>query len=282
MKVTTNDGKTFQLIAEKPVDFQLIGALDHHHSVYITSIGRNANNTSEAALLEVDCRGEKASAARDARQALQSLRDLFSLGLGHSADHQARTGRECQFIDVTNIEDGQTGLPRTHQPAQPPNDTPKEAYPCITAMLNCAKRMLIGNALIGNQQAVSWAQASIKTLNSLRDGTAQSAAALHQSKGGYDVPASWQAAWASLPIGVENFTMAQVQEFLGAKGVQLASNRVANRQINGVEQLKNDELAIVNPQDKHPATAADVDDGSALHAAPFFVEKSSMAEGGKA
>ena len=93
MKVTTNDGKTFQLIAETPVDFDLIGALDHHHSVYITSIGRNANNTSEAALLEVDCRGEKASAARDARQALQSLRDLFSLGLGHSADHRHVSGR---------------------------------------------------------------------------------------------------------------------------------------------------------------------------------------------
>ena len=93
MKVTTNDGTTFELKAETPTDFDLIGALDHQHSVYITSIGRNANNTSATALLEVNCRGEKASAARDARQALQSLRDLFSLGLGHSADHRHVGGR---------------------------------------------------------------------------------------------------------------------------------------------------------------------------------------------
>ena len=166
-----------------------------------------------------------------------------------------------------------------YEDANPARDWEAE----IQALLNPAKRMLFLNAIAGNERPVVWAQAAIKTLNSLKDGVGTRAAKHHQSIGGYFVPAEHEAVWAKLPVGVENFTLRQVQEFLRAHGIQIATDAVANHQVNAVEQLKDHMVAAIDSHNEHDTARADVSDGACDHGeSPVVAGVDIVDEGGAA
>jgi hypothetical protein len=152
------------------------------------------------------------------------------------------------------------------------------SHAAIKAELNLVKRMLFLNALVGNQSLVTLAQAIISTLNSLLNGKADQALAFHTLKGGYYVPASWQAAWAALPVGIENYTLAQVQEFLRVNGVQLAADDVADFDVDAIGRLEDGKVTALDLHNEHDALAADLHDGAGLHVVTPLVKTPNVAE----
>lgn len=137
----------------------------------------------------------------------------------------------------------------------------------VRSLLNSAKTMLFGAALFGNTRSLVWAQASMKTLNALLNGSAQRHAEFSRSKGGYEVPAIFQGAWPVLPDGIENFTMVEVQQFFRSHGVKIAFDAVADSKLDAVIQLEDGALTSINSHNEHDAALADLDDGSGLHVA---------------
>jgi hypothetical protein len=101
----------------------------------------------------------------------------------------------------------------------------------------------------------------------------------------YEPPAYLKAAWAALPEGAENFTMAEMHEFLAAQGVELAEHLVANSKVNPGEQLEHSELAsAANVHDEHASAGVDLNNCSLSHST-LPVAKNNMvakAQGGAA
>lgn len=151
----------------------------------------------------------------------------------------------------------------------------------IEALLNPAKTMLFGNAVVGNAANVRYAQAYINALQSVLDGTGKRYADFFDSKGGYEAAASFKGAWSPLPEGIKNFTLVQVQEFLTRHGVEVAADTVTNSQVNAVGKLKNNVLTVVNRNDEHDAARADLNDGASVHGASL-VDAAIVAQGGAA
>jgi len=135
----------------------------------------------------------------------------------------------------------------------------------IEALINVHKNAILLGALLGNIRHLAHAQGGIKALQALQRGAGDSAAKLHHSLGGYQPLASLQTAWAALPVGIENYTLAQVQEFLRSQGIEIATDPVSNGQVNGVQQLEHDELPIVYLDDEHHAAPADLGNGAITH-----------------
>ncbi len=90
MKVGIIDGKSFQLTAETPEDFDLVGALDHQRSVFVTQVAHTPEAghwvTSGATLL-VDLASPQARSAQADRQARCAIGQVIRLGLSEAADH---------------------------------------------------------------------------------------------------------------------------------------------------------------------------------------------------
>lgn len=91
MKTSTTDGKSFQLIAETPEDFDLIGALDIQRSVFVTAVHRTpeANHwLSSGVTLLVDMKSPQARSAHADREARSAIGQVFRLGLSEAAQHR--------------------------------------------------------------------------------------------------------------------------------------------------------------------------------------------------
>jgi len=152
----------------------------------------------------------------------------------------------------------------------------------VEALLNPAKTMLFANALIDNERNVLYAQATIKALRSVLHGIGKQCSEFQESKGGYYVPASWQAAWSTLPEGIENFSLPQVQEFLVSSGLQISLDRVSNGDVARGKRLEHCEVSAVNLNNEHDPARADLNDDSGLHDASLVAEKTIVAQGGAA
>lgn len=139
------------------------------------------------------------------------------------------------------------------------------------ALLDRATVLLLTAALQNHEPRAQYARGSINTLRSLLtcDG-AEFAARKDAASGAYQPPACLEAAWAALPIDVERLSLVEVQQFLAAQGVEIATKAVTHSQIDSVQQLENGEVATVNLNDEHAAHAVDVSDGS-KHAEPSDV-----------
>jgi hypothetical protein len=154
----------------------------------------------------------------------------------------------------------------------------------IEAMCNRSKQLVLTCAAMGQPDALRFAQGSLNALRSLLDlQDVGFAAHRDDSRGGYQPLAGYEAAWAALPVGVERFTLAQVQEFLRTHGVEIATDAVANGKVDGVEQLKDCKAAVINVHDEHDAVRAEGRDGAGEHEAPLVVRGVDIvAEGGAA
>lgn len=91
MKVTTTDGKTFQLVRESEADHQLLDAIDMERCVDVIEVQRERDVGETFAFVNARCtllvsRDSPQQLVVDAgRQALRSLGDLFRLGLREAA-----------------------------------------------------------------------------------------------------------------------------------------------------------------------------------------------------
>jgi hypothetical protein len=92
-----------------------------------------------------------------------------------------------------------------------------------------------------------------------------------ESPVGYLPNAMFKAAWASLPDDLEYLSTAQVQEFLQAHGVELATDPVTNGNLGGGMRLKDDVVTAVDKHDKHGIACADVGDGAGCHGGSFVM-----------
>jgi len=149
------------------------------------------------------------------------------------------------------------------------------------ALLDRATVLLLTAALQNNESRAQFARGSINTLRSLLtcDGT-EFAARKDAASGAYQPPACLEAAWAALPIDIERLSLAEVQQFLTAQGVEIAPHLIADRNLKTVQQPKNDEIAALDLHNEHAATRVDVGNGSE-HGKPSDV-KAMVAEGGAA
>lgn len=107
----------------------------------------------------------------------------------------------------------------------------------------------------------------LKALKDLRNDTGQCAALRDQQSSGYQAPGYLQAAFAALPVGAEFASVAAVQQFLAAQGVQVAGDAVTDLQVGAVQQLEHGKGRAVHLNDEHAAPVVDGNDG-ALHGAP--------------
>lgn len=125
---------------------------------------------------------------------------------------------------------------QTLQSHQPSPSTPSRA--AITAMRNRAAQTVLVTAHQGKAHQFVFAQGMLKALNSLlnRPEPAKFAAVRDASMGGYQPLTGFEAAWAALPVCMESLSLVEVQQFLTAQGVQIATDAVANSQLDAAEQ----------------------------------------------
>lgn len=76
----------------------------------------------------------------------------------------------------------------------------------------------------GHELAFRFWQGYLNALHGISSGHAAMAAQVDAQRSGYEPPAYLQAAFAALPNRVESATLAEVQEFLAAQGVQLTGD----------------------------------------------------------
>lgn len=152
----------------------------------------------------------------------------------------------------------------------------------IEAMYNRFGQLMLTCAALNNAPRLSFAQGGFNALRSILESKiAARAAKSDASVGGYQPLAGFEAAWAALPVGAERFTLTQMQEFLGANGVDISSYAVSNSQFDAVKQFKDGAVCAVNGNDEHSAARADLDDGSGLHGFTPLV-CATVAQGGAA
>lgn len=134
----------------------------------------------------------------------------------------------------------------------------------ITALAHRARLLILTGAWLGKERNVALGQGALNHLRALANGVGQKAADNDASAGGYQPPALFERAWPRLPVDIEYLTMAEVQEFLRAQGIELAADAVAHSQLDGVVQLEDGKLPGVVANDEHGATRADLADGSGV------------------
>lgn len=108
----------------------------------------------------------------------------------------------------------------------------------------------------------------------------------------YQPPSHLQAAWAALPVNIDELTIGNVVDLCRAQGVGIPDNRVTQAYLAAVEKLVHDEAisGLTDVNDEHPADRIDCSDGACgLHAslplvsqAPIVPKGTLTQEGGAA
>lgn len=101
----------------------------------------------------------------------------------------------------------------------------------------------------------------INALDTIRSGGASVMAARDKATSGYVPPSYLQRAFASLPKGIESASLAKVQEFLAASGVQIATDLVADSDADVGQQLKDHAVSADHLNDEHATAGVDFDNG---------------------
>jgi hypothetical protein len=151
-------------------------------------------------------------------------------------------------------------------------DSQKDGVPRanVLAMYNRAKGLALSAAWLGKADNLRFGQGGMNFLDALlRDVGATHAAARDASNGGYIPSAGIEAAWAALPKRAENSSLAQMQKFLAAHGIELAPDAVTRCNLDGVADLEDHEFTTVNAHDEQPAPGIDVRNGTNQHSAPL-------------
>lgn len=142
----------------------------------------------------------------------------------------------------------------------------------VEAMHNRAKQLVLIQALLNKADGLRFAQGAMSELGALLTCSGPSfAAGRDASMGGYQPLAGFETAWAALPDGAKNFTLSEVQEFLRAHGIEVSTDAITDRQVNGVNQLKNRIVTAINGHDEHHSASTDLNNGSGLHATTSVV-----------
>lgn len=103
----------------------------------------------------------------------------------------------------------------------------------VEAMHNRAKQLVLTQAWLGKAGGLSFAQGALGAYAGLLNSEgAAFGAARDASLGGYQPLAGFEAAWAALPASAKHFTLAKMQEFLRAHGVEVAPDAVANGNVD--------------------------------------------------
>lgn len=152
-------------------------------------------------------------------------------------------------------------------------DSEKEGIPRanVLAMYNRAKGLALSAAWLGKADNLRFGQGGMNFLDALlRDvGATHAAAARDASNGGYIPSAGIEAAWAALPKRAENSSLAQMQKFLAAHGIELAPDAVTRCNLDGVVDLEDHEFTTVNVHDEQPTPGIDVRNGTNQHSDPL-------------
>lgn len=135
----------------------------------------------------------------------------------------------------------------------------------VQALLNLSTQGQLICAATNKPLAYLQHQAAAKALRGLLDGAGQQAAELHASRGGYQPAACLQTAWTRLPEGVERFTLAQVQQFLVAQGVEVTTDVISHGRLMTGHQLEDCEISTTYLDDQEAAARVVIDDCSSLH-----------------
>lgn len=157
-------------------------------------------------------------------------------------------------MQTTTTDSEEKGIPRAN----------------VLAMYNRAKGLALSAAWLGKADNLRFGQGGMNFLDALlRDVGATHAAARDASNGGYIPSAGIEAAWAALPKRAEDFSLAQMQQFLGAHGIELAPDAVTRCNLDGVVDLEDREFTTVNVQDEKTAPGIDVRNCANQHSAPL-------------
>ena len=141
----------------------------------------------------------------------------------------------------------------------------------VAALLNRAHSGMLMAALADRPVGfVGW-RSYAKALADLESFHGQQLAAKDARSGGYQPTSCLQAAWASLPEGIERMPLAEVQQFLTSQGVEIPAETVPALKVNAVEQLDDNEVAAVNLNHEHAPAMVDVNDGTSGHERSFEV-----------
>lgn len=119
----------------------------------------------------------------------------------------------------------------------------------LQAALDREFSLMLMQAALGNAPLFYQAAHAARALSAVRDGVWAWSA-----KRPYHVPPMLKAAWAALPVGIENMPMAQVQQLLVAHGVEMAADDVADLQLNAGQQLEDAQGAgvVLNQEQAAP------------------------------
>lgn len=135
----------------------------------------------------------------------------------------------------------------------------------VEALLNRSKQLVLTQAWLGLPHGLAAAQGAFGELFALLNSYGPAHLAEQDFlMGGYQPLAGFQAAWAALPIDAKYFSMAEMQEFLRAHGVEVPHDAVGQGNVHIAGQFKNSVIATVNGHDEHGTLGAELDDGSGL------------------
>lgn len=139
----------------------------------------------------------------------------------------------------------------------------------LTALLSRAHcGMLIAALADRSDSFVAW-RAYAKALTDLQNGKGLALATKDSKSGGYEPAGCLKAAWPGLPIGIELLTLANVQQFLAAQGVQISAETVPALQLDAAQQLDGNTVAVIHPDHEHAPAVVDVNDGASGHGKSF-------------
>lgn len=137
--------------------------------------------------------------------------------------------------------------------------TGKQSMPLaeLEAALDRAVGLMLTQAAFGNLRFFEQARHEARALSAVRDGVWAWSA-----NRPYHVPPMLKAAWAALPVGIENMSMAQVQQLLVAHGVEMAADDVTEQQLNAGQQLEDAQGAGVVLNQKQAAPLGNAHHGA--------------------
>lgn len=148
----------------------------------------------------------------------------------------------------------------------------------ITGMLIAA-----GNAkTLPNLVHFDFWKSYLKALQDVRSGSGSTLAGMDETRSGYQPPSHLQAAFTTLAKRAESATFAEVQQILAAQCVQVASEPVANSQIDAGQQLEDGVVSVVNMHNKHAPAGVNGNDGALHGAAPGGLNAATVDQAGGA
>ena len=149
------------------------------------------------------------------------------------------------------------------------------------ALHNRAKQLVLTMAWLGKAKELSFAQGALCELGALLGSEGPAfLAARDASMGGYQPHTGFKTAWAALPAGAENFTLAEVQKFLAGHGIEVSTDVVTHGNAYAAAGLKDSEVtALPYGHDEHGSERAELKDGRCLHVLTR-VESAIVAQGG--